>query len=78
MRPPYNKRPRRQGAYEQRSDAKETINAGRKSIAEKLEWYRPRSASCMCEEVLGKGESWLQETEGWIQGAEEFVVYLED
>ena len=32
----------------------------------------------MCELVLGKGESWLHEIEGWIQGAEEFVVYLED
>ena len=72
------KRPRWEGAGEQRRDVEEMIEAWKKSISEKLKWYHPRSTSPMCEEALGKGESWLDEMERWIQGAREFVGYLED
>ena len=77
-----NKRPRREGAddrcLENEYDPKEMIDAWRTSITEKLEWYHPGSASRMCEEVLGKGASWLDEMERWIEDAKEFLGYLED
>ena len=59
-------------------DVKRKTDAGIKSISDKLEWYRPRSASTMCEEVLGKGESCLREMMDRLQGAREFLVDLQD
>ena len=58
-------------------DVKRKTDAGIKSISDKLEWYRPRSASTMCEEVLGKGESCLREMMDRLQGATEFLVDLQ-
>ena len=59
-------------------DPKETIDVWRTSITLQLAWYHPGSASRMCEEVLGKGASSLDEMERWIEGAKKLLGYLED
>ena len=57
---------------------KRKTDSCRKSISDKLEWYRPRSASTMCEEVCVEGFSCLLEMEDRLQSAREVLVDLQD
>ena len=69
---PSKKRPRWQ-----RSGV-EMMEEWKENIAENVKWYQPRSTSPMCEEVLGKGESVLDDMEWYIQKAKEYLDELED
>ena len=78
-----NKRPRCERPCDQRSNAREKINACRTFIADNLHRYSPRSASLMCEKDLvdldeQSKDSWLKEMEAWNQGARDFLIYLEN
>ena len=66
----------------------EDINAVRERMSTALGWYWPRSASGMSDEYVrreilnpdapGPGESQLGEIVGWVEKAENFLVYLEE